>query len=113
MAVQVNLLHQFILELVPDLPAPNVSHIQGTFDAFKEDPLPVVAAGLTHIQKFMAMGEPASSGTFNGIMFGIFIASVSESEDYAEIFKGFLENQQRGRGEHVVNLSQFKAKRST
>lgn len=109
MSVQVELLNKFLITLCP---ATTQTAINNVFQNFYKEPLPVMYEGINNIQLFIHDKNGMTSGAaINGIILGIFMARISETPENQEIFKGWLEQYSKVKGEHVIDFQQEKAKR--
>ena len=76
MAVQVNLLNQFLLSIVTDETKEAINKV---FLNFNAAPIPVMAEGINNIQWFFNQeNKMVGSGAINGVILGIMMARVSE-----------------------------------
>lgn len=108
MAVQVQTLNQFIITLCPE---ETQNAINNVFKNFYDQPLPVMCEGINNIQYFIRdKNNPlASAAAINGIVIGILMARVSETQ--SQIFEGWLDEYRKVKGEHVIDFQQHLAKR--
>lgn len=103
------LLEKFLLTIIPDAAKPLFSK---AFDEFRTYKIPAMANGINGVQQFFHHEDvEVQVAAVNCLVAGIYMADVSQDEEGAAIFKGWLDSYAKFQGKNVVDFMQARAGR--